>query len=70
MLLAHYIESLEPAARREFAHRAGTTDAHLAQLKGGHRRPSAEMAKRLSAASCGVVTLCELRPDIWEEQRA
>lgn len=65
MNLVDYLNSLTIAKREAFADRAGTTDAHLAQLKGDHRRPSPEMARKLVAASNGALTLAELRPDIW-----
>lgn len=65
MNIKDFLNNLTPVAVAEFAARAETTVGHLAQLKGGHRKPSPEFAKRLVAASFGVLTLAELRPDVW-----
>lgn len=36
----------------------------------GRRRPSPELARAIHAASDGLITLAELRPDIWGETPA
>lgn len=70
MDLRRYFKSLSgPAAREAFAKRAGTEKMYVHQLiclsDKSRRRPSPDLARRLSAASGGVVALHEIRPDIW-----
>lgn len=67
MNLKQYLAGLGPDERKAYAKRAGTNTAYLTQLAGEHRQPSPAMARRLSDASDGEVTLAELRPDIWSE---
>ena len=65
MDLKTFVDSLDPAARDDYARRAGTTVAYLYQLTGGHRAPSPALAKRLHVESGQKVKLAKLRPDIW-----
>ena len=76
--LQEFIANLSPREKPRFAKLARTTVAHLAQLAGGHRRASPELAQRLVSASekmflalepSRVLTLGAVRPDIWGEQR-
>lgn len=55
------------AARAEFAERAGTKKLYVHQLicEKSRRKASPDLARRISAASDGVVALHEIRPDIW-----
>lgn len=48
----------------------GTSDGYLWQLATGWRgrRPSAEFALRIEAATGGLVARAELRPDLWGVQ--
>ncbi len=48
----------------------GTSDGYLWQLANGWRgrRPSAEFALRIEAATFGQVSRAELRPDLWGAQ--
>lgn len=50
----------------------GTSDGYLWQLATGWRgrRPSAEFALRIEAATGGVVARAELRPDLWDAQQS
>ena len=65
MELKAYWETLDAAARRQFAKRAGTNVVYLSQLVHKHRRPSADLAKAISKASGDQIPLAKLRPDIW-----
>jgi DNA-binding transcriptional regulator YdaS (Cro superfamily) len=70
MNIKDYLNTLTPDEREAFAVRAGTTDAYLQQLKGGHSKPSTKLCHKLVAASNGALTLEELRPDVWVQQVA
>lgn len=50
------------------AARLGKTPNYLWQLAVRYRgrKPSAELARRIHEETLGVVSLKELRPDIWE----
>lgn len=68
--LRRYFLSLpNPAARTAFAERAGTTKLYVHQLISrsdkSRRKASVALARKLSAASDGVVPLHEIRADIW-----
>jgi len=52
-------------AIKRLAHGAGTTVGYVEQLAGRWSRPSPALAQKLVEASGGVLTLHELRPDIW-----
>lgn len=54
--------------RAELAARLGKTPNYLWQLAVRYRgrKPSAELARRIHEETLGVVSLKELRPDIWE----
>ena len=45
----------------------GTTRDYLKQIAYGHKTASVEMAIRIEAASAGVATREQLRPDDWRE---
>lgn len=70
MDLKDYFLSLETKERQEFAERAETTVNYIPLLTGGHRLASPAMARRLSDASNGAVSLSDLRPDIWPPSEA
>jgi hypothetical protein len=40
------------------------------QVCGGHRKVSTKLAKKLVEASGGLLTLHELRPDVWQKAAA
>ncbi len=67
MKLADYLRTLTPAERTALAFRVSEQGSvgYLYQLAGGHRRPSAERARRLEEASGGMVTRQELLPDLF-----
>lgn len=58
----------DPARRDALAAALGTSKQYLWQLAEGWRgrKGSAEMAKRIAAATNGDVPAYELRPDLWE----
>lgn len=65
MNMKEFIKSLNKSDRELIAKKAGTTDDYLFQIAGGHRNPSAALAKKLEIASGGVITRADLRPDIF-----
>jgi NAD(P)H-dependent flavin oxidoreductase YrpB (nitropropane dioxygenase family) len=68
MKLADHLRELDAPARARLARkvsRAGSV-GYLYLIAGGHRRPSAELAKKIEQATAGKVTRAELRPDIFE----
>lgn len=60
-----FVKTCSKEQREAVAIRAGTTEAYLFQLAGGHRKPSVRLAKYLELASSGLMTRQELRPDIF-----
>ncbi|MDS4070496.1 MAG: hypothetical protein RKO24_12850 [Candidatus Competibacter sp.] len=67
-----YLDTHTTAEATELAEKAGTKLAYLKQIGWGLRRPAADVAIRLHAASNGLVHCCEVRPDLpWPaEMRA
>lgn len=65
MNLFNYLNTLTQDERDSFAARAKTNFLYLKQLKGGFRNPGPMLCRRMVAASYGVLTLAELRPDVW-----
>lgn len=62
---------LSAAERQKLAAKLKTTPDYLMhQIGGGHRRASAEMAKRIHDATGGAVPKHELRPDIFDRVAA
>jgi DNA-binding transcriptional regulator YdaS (Cro superfamily) len=47
------------------AKKAGTSRAYLYQIATGRRHASPKLARRIHAATAGVVSLEEIRPDVW-----
>jgi DNA-binding transcriptional regulator YdaS (Cro superfamily) len=68
MKLSEYLRQLDDDGRKAFAARVSPSASvgYLYQLAGGHRRASAEMAKRIEDATDGQVTRLELRPDLFD----
>jgi hypothetical protein len=60
MDMKSFVKQTPPDERERVAMLAGTTDAYLQQLAGGHRKPSSALAKRLEEASCGKLTRLKL----------
>jgi len=52
---------------RVMAEKAGTVPAYIYQIARNIKKPSLRMARKLIAASGGLVTLVDLRPDYAEE---
>ena len=62
-----YFSDLPVARREAIAAELDTTVEYLMlQIGGGHRRASAELAKRIEVATNGAVTRHDLRPDIFD----
>lgn len=71
MDLKTYMINLSAADRLRLAKKLKTSPDYLMhQIGGGHRRASAEMAKRIEDATGGGVTRHELRPDIFDRAAA
>jgi len=66
MNLDVYFKSLDITGRENMAAACGTTVDYLVQLKGGHRKPSHTLAKKIEKYTKGKVTRSDLRPDIFE----
>lgn len=67
MTLADFLRTLSRDEREAFAQkvsRAGSV-GYLYLVAGGHRRASAELARKIEECSAGKVTRLELRPDIY-----
>lgn len=66
-LRTFFLSLPSPAARAEYAERAGTKKLYVHQLicKKSRRKASPRLARSLSEASGGKVALHEIRPDIW-----
>lgn len=64
MKLADYIAAngLTPAA---FARKAGVQPSTIFRLLNGSRRAESETAAKITAATNGLVTIQDLRPDLY-----
>jgi len=51
----------------QLAERIGSSAAYVSQISTGHRRASPRMAVKIEAASGGLVSRRDLRPDDWRE---
>lgn len=65
MDLRNYIK--DPVRRANLAKAVGANPQYLWQAATGWRgrRPSAELARKIEDATCGIVTIAEMRPDLW-----
>jgi len=63
--LKQFLDELTPSELDEYAKACGTSAAYLAQLKGGHRRASTKLARKLVDESRGRLRLASVRPDVW-----
>lgn len=60
MRFADFYRSMSPEGRQQLAERVGTSVAYLQQIAGGHSRPSAAMAAKISDGTMGAVSRLEL----------
>lgn len=65
MDLRTYLDCHGPEGIGALARTADTKAVWLRQIAFGHGRPSAELCRRLEAASGGEITRAELRPDLF-----
>ena len=65
MTLLEYFSTEPRGAKHEMAQYLGITDTYMSLLIHGKRRPSAQMAVAIARATQGLVTMYELRPDIF-----
>lgn len=65
MNLKDYWQSLDSEGKEALAAAAKIKKAYLAQIVCGFRQPSGQVARRLSEATDGAVSVHELRPDIF-----
>ena len=62
--LLRYLNGLSPVNRRDYAKRAGTTEAYLRKSVSVNQRLSAELALALARESGGNLTLADIRADL------
>jgi DNA-binding transcriptional regulator YdaS (Cro superfamily) len=60
-----FLKNTSPDEREALANRLGTSVAYFWQIAGGHRKPSALLCRRLEAASGGLISAAELRPELF-----
>jgi DNA-binding transcriptional regulator YdaS (Cro superfamily) len=65
MTLKEYFDSDVRGAKSEMAEYLGITTTWLALLIAMRRQASPALARKIEAATSGLVTKEELRPDIW-----
>jgi DNA-binding transcriptional regulator YdaS (Cro superfamily) len=65
MTLAEYFSTEPRGAKVEMAEYLGITDTYISLLIHNKRRPSPHMAIRIEAATQGLVTRQDLRPDLY-----
>lgn len=65
MNLNHHWKNLSSSERERLAKASGTASAYLYQIAAGYRKPSPLLAQRIEAASNGLVTRQDLRPDVY-----
>ena len=67
MELREYFKSRRAAGEtmKDWCARNGLHPMSVTLVANGHRKAGAELAKKISAATGGVVPLAKLRPDIW-----
>lgn len=69
MTLAEYFSTEPRGAKVEMAMYLGITDTYMSLLIHNKRRPSPQMALAIEAATQGLVTRKDLRPDLYIEIR-
>ncbi len=60
-----YLSTLTPADQADYAKRAGTSIGYLRKALSKGQRFDGALVRQLHIQSSGVVSLSELRPDIW-----
>ncbi len=63
--LRSYLATMPPAEQAAYAVRAGTTIGYLRKALSKGQRFDGGLVRQLHIESDGVVSLTELRPDIW-----
>lgn len=63
--LRSYLATMPPAEQADYAKRAGTTIGYLRKAMSKGQRFDGGLVRQLHMESGGVVSLTELRPDIW-----
>jgi DNA-binding transcriptional regulator YdaS (Cro superfamily) len=66
MNLKQYFEDEPLGAKKELAEFLGITPVWMALLINNRRKPSPTLAKRIERATQGLVTIKELRPDLFD----
>ena len=62
-----FLKTAGKAEAERVARAAGSNYVYFSQIAYGHRRPSPDLARKLSEASGGKMTLPKLRPDVWAD---
>jgi hypothetical protein len=65
MTLKDYVRGMSAKHKGDLCRECGITRAYLYMLAKGDRKPGVELARQLVDSSRGILTLPELRPDIW-----
>lgn len=68
MTLLHYMKE-HKVEIKELAEKAKVTEAYISAIRHGHRRPSPDVAKRISEA-CGINVLDLLYPETEDRQES
>lgn len=66
MKLSEFIRNMKYQERLDFAKRIGKSLVYLSQVSGGHRKPSAQMARKISEESGWQVMPSDLLPEVFE----
>jgi hypothetical protein len=62
-----YLKQASPDEREALALAVGSSVGYFYLIAGGHRKAGTDLCKALVAAE-PKLTLCGLRPDVWDEQ--
>jgi hypothetical protein len=66
MTLQQYLKSMKYEDRLSFARRIGKSLLYLSTISGGHRKPSAQMARKISEESGWQVLPGDLLPEVFD----
>jgi DNA-binding transcriptional regulator YdaS (Cro superfamily) len=69
MKLHAYWKVLTPEQKKKLAKSTGTSFAYLSQIANGHRGAGETIALAIERATCGQVTVAELRPQFADDLR-
>jgi DNA-binding transcriptional regulator YdaS (Cro superfamily) len=67
MNLKEYFQTEPHGSKKEMAEFLEITQTWMGLLISGRRRPSLELARKIKLATVGLITLYDLRPDLFDE---